>query len=67
MEGQYLKKVKGKSFYFCQSGQEVSNIIESLENPGDITSIVLPVSAYDQPGNIVAEFKFTWSLKMPEH
>ena len=65
MEGRFLKKVTGKSFYFCQSGQEVLRSIELLENPGDTNSVTLPVTAHDQAGQIVAEFQFTWSLKIP--
>ncbi|HUR31320.1 MAG TPA: DUF4442 domain-containing protein [Saprospiraceae bacterium] len=65
IEGRFLKKVTGKSFYFCQSGQEVLRSIELLENPGDTSSVILPVTAHDQAGQKVAEFQFTWSLKIP--
>ena len=63
VEAEYLKKLKGKSFYFCPSGQEVLRSIESLENPGDIQTVVLPVTAYDHSEQVVAKFIFTWSLK----
>ncbi len=66
VEAEYLKKVRGKSCYFCSSGQEVLRSIESLENPGDVQTVVLPVSAYDQNEQVVAKFLFTWSLKRPE-
>lgn len=65
MEGTYLKKLSGKSSYFCSSGQEVLRSLELLENPGDISSVVMPVIALDQAGQKVAEFQFTWSLKIP--
>jgi hypothetical protein len=63
MEGTYLKKLSGKSSYFCSSGQDVLRSLELLENPGDISSVVMPVIAHDQAGQKVAEFQFTWSLK----
>ena len=67
MEGKFLKKLRGKSFYFCPSGQEVLRIAESLEKPGDNQIVVMPVSASDKDGQIVATFQFTWSLKIPEN
>lgn len=66
VEGKFIKKVKGKSFYFCPSGQEVLRSIDTLESPGDVCSVILPVIAQDQAGQTVAEYQFTWSLKIPE-
>ncbi len=67
MDGKFIKKLKGKSFYFCPSGQEVQRSLESLRNPGDTCTVQLPVLAKDQSGQTVAEFQFTWSLKLPEN
>jgi hypothetical protein len=66
-EGRFLKKLRGKSCYFCHSGQEVLRSIESLQNTGDTRTVVMPVSAKDKNDQIVAEFQFTWSLKIPEN
>ena len=66
VEAEYLKKVRGKSFYFCPSGQEVLRIIETLENPGDTQIVEMPVTAFDQHEQVVAKFLFTWSLKKPD-
>jgi len=67
VEGKFLKKVRGKSSYFCSSGQAVRSSLEALENPGDTNTVLLPVIAQDQAGQTVAEFQFTWSLKIPEN
>ena len=66
MEGVFFKKVRGKSFYFCSAGKEVLNILETLSLPGDTATVTLPVIAQDLNGQIVAEFKFSWTLKKVE-
>ena len=66
INGTFDKKVKGKSFYLCQSGQKVLQSIESIEKPGDVCTVEMPVIAYDEAGQTVAQFQFTWSLKKPE-
>jgi len=63
VQGEFLKKVRGKSFYFCPSGQDVLRSLNSLKNPGDTCTVILPVTAYDQVGQPVAEFKFYWQLR----
>ena len=64
---EFLKKVRGKSFYFCSSGQDVLRNLNSLENPGDTCTVILPVTAYDQAEQIVAEFKFSWQLRKTDN
>ena len=66
MEGNFFKKVRGKSFYFCGAGREILNILATLDKPGDTATVTLPVIAEDRDGQKVAEFKFTWTLKKPE-
>ncbi len=67
MECSFFKKVRGKSYYFCSSGEEILRKLNSLENPGETCSIILPVSGSDQAGQKVAEFKFYWQLKKTEN
>jgi len=67
MKGEFFKKVRGKSFYFCRSGLDVLRKLNSLENPGDTCTVILPVTAYDQAGQTVAEFQFYWQLKKTEN
>ena len=63
----FLKKLRGKSFYFCPSGKEVLRNLENLENPGDTCTVQLSVTAHDQAGNIVADFKFYWQFRKTEN
>ena len=67
MNCSFFKKVRGKSFYFCPSGQDVVRNLNSLENPGDTCTVILPVTAYDQAGQTVAEFQFYWQLRKTEN
>ncbi|MEO5906437.1 MAG: DUF4442 domain-containing protein, partial [Saprospiraceae bacterium] len=66
VEGVFIKKLKGKSSYFCPAGHEVLRSLEKLEKPGDTNSVILPVISKDQAGQVVAEFKFTLTLKLPD-
>lgn len=66
VEGRFYKKLKSKSFYFCPAGREVLRSLNTIENAGDNTTATLPVKAYDEAGLIVAEYNFTWSLKIPD-
>ncbi len=66
MEAVFTKKLRGKSSYFCPAGPEVLRSLEKLEKPGDTISVILPVISKDQSGQVVAEFKFTWTLKLPD-
>jgi hypothetical protein len=65
MEGQFFKKVKGKSYYFCQTGSEVLRILDQLSNPNETSEVILPVTARDEAGQLLAEFKFRWQLRKP--
>ena len=67
VRGEFLKKVRGKSFYFCGSGQVVQQYLDSLNQPGETLTISLPVTAHDQAGQKVAEFEFYWQLKRTEN
>jgi hypothetical protein len=65
MDGQFFKKVKGKSYYFCQTGSEVLRILDQLSDPNDTSDVILPVTARDEAGQLLAEFKFRWQLRKP--
>lgn len=67
VECTFLKKLRGKSFYFCPSGKDVLRNLQTLENPGDTCTVQLPVTAHDQAGQTVAEFKFNWQFKKTEN
>ncbi|HSF90444.1 MAG TPA: DUF4442 domain-containing protein [Saprospiraceae bacterium] len=65
VEGEFFKKVKGKSYYFCETGLDVLRSIEQIISPNDTSDVILPVTAKDEAGQVVAEFRFRWQLKKP--
>lgn len=65
VEGEFFKKVKGKSYYFCETGSDVLRSIEQIQNPNDTSVVILPVAARDEAGQLLAEFRFRWQLKKP--
>ncbi len=65
VEGEFFKKVKGKSYYFCETGSDVLRSIEQIVNPNDTSVVILPVTARDEAGQLLAEFRFRWQLKKP--
>lgn len=64
-EAKFLKKVKGKSFYFCHAGKEVERAISNNMNNSAPSIIILPVLAQDESGQVLAEFKCYWQLRKP--
>ena len=65
MEAKFFKKTKGKSYYFCDTGLEVLRSIELLVNTNDPSVVMLPVTAKDQTGQVLASFTFQWQLRKP--
>ena len=65
VEGEFFKKVKGKSYYFCETGSDVLRSIEQIVNPNDTSVVILQVTARDEAGQLLAEFRFRWQLKKP--
>ena len=60
-----VKKAKGKSYYFCDTGLDVLRSIELLVNTNDTSIVMLPVTAKDQAGQVLATFTFQWQLRKP--
>jgi hypothetical protein len=65
MEAKFFRKAKGKSSYFCYSGQDVLRWMQNIEDTGDTSVVILPVVARDEDNQILAEFKFYWQLRKP--
>ena len=64
-EAKFLKKAKGKSFYFCRAGKEVERAISNNMNNPAPSSIIMPVLAQDESGQVLAEFICYWQLRKP--
>jgi len=66
MEAKFLKKVKGKSYYFCESGSDFQECVSQLSPLNDTIILLFPVTARDEAGQLLAEFKFQWQLRKPK-
>jgi Domain of unknown function (DUF4442) len=65
IEAKFFKKARGKSFYFCDAGPEVYQAFNESVNTNDTSIVILPVTAKDQQGEILAAFTFQWQLRKP--
>lgn len=60
----YLKKAVGNITFTCSDGNLLSNGIKEAKISGEGITIDATAIGKDQEGDIVAEFVFTWSLKV---
>lgn len=65
VEARFFKKAKGKSFYFCEAGMTIPQVIESVLQNEESGEILLPVTARDAKGEHLADFMFNWQLRKP--
>ena len=65
MEAKFFKKAKGKSYYFCGAGLDVLRSFELSINHNDACIVILPVTAKDEAGQVLATFSFQWQLRKP--
>lgn len=63
MEARFIKKVTSKSYYICEAGDQVSKLIENL-SPLNSDSLTMPVVAYNEQNEEVANFSFTWQFQV---
>jgi len=60
---EYYKKAVGKITFECNDGNKINTVIENLKNTTEGITIELCSTGYDEKGDKVSEFIFTWSLK----
>lgn len=64
MESTYLKKATNITTFSCEDGQALREIIERAITTGEAQTIVTRSSGFNEQGESVAEFLFTWSFKV---
>lgn len=62
--GKFYKKGVGRMTYVCESGKEMRETVERAYATGEGVTIDCPVKAYNEAGELIAEFEFTWSMKV---
>jgi hypothetical protein len=63
MEAQYFKKATGLSSFICKDGQLIREAIQEAVDTGEGRSIVVRSDGYNDNGELIASFLFTWSFK----
>lgn len=64
MEAQFIQKATSKTFFSCREAEKIQQAISRCIESGE--GVVVEVSAIgkDSKGDVVSEFKFTWSFKV---
>ena len=63
IEGEFLKKAKGKIKFKCLEGEKIFKAVEkAVQTPEPAVQIVQTIG-YNDEGEIVAVFNFKWSFK----
>ncbi len=60
----YLKKAVGKITFTCENGKLVADSIKKAKETGEGILIETKTVGKDEAGDVVAEFGFTWSVKV---
>ena len=63
MKDSFLKKARTKITFKCLEGDQLSSTIAKSIETGEGQTIEVISIGYDTEGDIVAEFKFTWTFK----
>jgi len=63
-EGKFVKRALGLTTFVFEQGQMIKDaVIRSVET-GEAQEFITPVVGYNDAGEVVSEFTFTWGLKM---
>lgn len=63
MEAVFKKKAVGRIIFTSKNGQEIHNAIQESILTGEGKTVIATSIGKDEVGDIVAEFKVTWSFK----
>ncbi|MEL0263247.1 MAG: thioesterase, partial [Flavobacteriaceae bacterium] len=66
-EAVFHKKAVGKITFVCSEGPEIDKLVDALQSEQTPQTIWLKAHGKDEANNLVAEFKFKWSLKRRTH
>ncbi|HVI47023.1 MAG TPA: DUF4442 domain-containing protein [Chitinophaga sp.] len=63
MEGTFVKKATGRTFFTCSDLPALKSAIEKAVNQEEPVTIVVRSEGRDKEGTLIASFAFTWSFK----
>jgi hypothetical protein len=62
-DGEYFKKATDKTTFTCEDGALINLVIEEAIATGEARTAVAKTTGRNMSGEIVAEFRITWSFK----
>ena len=62
-DGEYFKKAADKTTFTCEDGALIKQMIEEAVATGEARTFTAKSTGKNKTGEIVAEFKITWSFK----
>lgn len=63
-EGDYFKKATGLTMFTCDDGILIKKAIEESIATGEPRSVIAKTTGRNRDGDVVAEFRITWSFKV---
>jgi len=63
-DGEYFKKATGITTFTCEDGKLIKQAIEEAISTFESKTIVARSTGRNNTGEVVAEFKITWSFKI---
>jgi hypothetical protein len=63
MEANYFKKAKGATFFSCEEGLKIAEVVNEAAKGGEGKTITVSSRGKSKDGELIAEFLFTWSFK----
>lgn len=62
-EAKFVKRALGKTTFRCEQGKEIAEKVTRTVQTFEPEEIRCITNAYDEQGELVAEFVFTWGIK----
>ncbi|TPE45039.1 DUF4442 domain-containing protein [Pontibacter mangrovi] len=63
MEADFTKKAVGRIAFTCHDGERIQQAAEQTKATGQGVTLTATSTGTDESGDVVATFRFTWSLK----
>ena len=63
MEADFIKKAVGNIAFTCHDGEVIAEAVEKTKTTGEGVTVIAISIGVDESGDLVATFRYTWSLK----
>jgi len=63
MQANFTKKAKTRVVFTCNNGEEITDAVHKAISTGEGQTVNILSKGIDTEGDIVSEFKFTWTFK----